>query len=68
MPSFRGSNPADPLLCKRTAGGTGQGADRSIVDPALKKVSLLAQERAQLLAFVRALTAPDAVPAKPVLP
>jgi len=50
------------------AGGTGQGADKSIVDPALKKVTLTPAERAQLIAFVRALTAPDAVPAKPVLP
>ena len=50
------------------AGGTGQGADRSIIDPALKKVTLTPTERAQLIAFVRALTAPDAVPAKPVLP
>ncbi len=25
VPSFRGSNPVDPLICKRTAGDAGQG-------------------------------------------
>lgn len=38
------------------AGGIGQGADRSIVDPALLPVTLTAGERAQLLAFLAALT------------
>ncbi len=39
------------------AGGIGQGADPSIIDPALHKVALTPGERAQLGAFVRALTA-----------
>ena len=50
------------------AGGTGQGADPSIVDPALEKITLSAQERAQLDAFVRSLTdgmAPGQKPAQP---
>ncbi|MEZ4368102.1 MAG: cytochrome c peroxidase [Kofleriaceae bacterium] len=38
------------------AGGVGQGADRSIVDPALAVVELTPTEREQLIAFVRALT------------
>lgn len=38
------------------AGGTSQGADRSIIDPELAAVSLTAEERAQLAAFVAALT------------
>jgi len=51
------------------AGGTGQKADRSIIDPALKKVSLAPKEREQLLAFVRALTdLATPPPAKPPLP
>lgn len=49
------------------AGGIGQGADPSIVD--VKKVSLTAKEREQLVAFVRALTDPSApMPHKPALP
>jgi len=52
------------------AGGTGQGADPSIIDPALHKVVLTKQERAQLLTFVRALTTERNTPppAKPDLP
>jgi cytochrome c peroxidase len=38
------------------AGGVGQGADRSIVDPALEPIALTAAEQAQLLAFLQALT------------
>lgn len=38
------------------AGGTGQGADPSIIDPALTKVTLTSEERANLGAFVEALT------------
>jgi len=38
------------------AGGVGQGADRSIVDPALEPIALTAEEQAQLLAFLQALT------------
>jgi cytochrome c peroxidase len=45
----------DAAIDWHLAGGTGQGADRTIVD--LKPVTLSAQERAQLGAFVRALTA-----------
>ena len=58
----------DEAIDWHLAGGTGQGADRSIIDPALKKVALTPAERSQLGAFVRALTAPDAVAVKPVLP
>jgi cytochrome c peroxidase len=59
----------DAAIDWHLAGGTGQGADPSIIDPALKKVSLTAAERAQLGAFVRALTDTSApVPVKPALP
>ena len=50
------------------AGGTGQGADPSIIDPALKKIALSTQERAQLDAFVRSLTDAMAATQKPALP
>lgn len=43
------------------AGGVGLGADRSIIDPELVPVQLTADERAQLDAFVAALT-PAAAP------
>jgi cytochrome c peroxidase len=46
----------DAAIDWHLAGGTGQGADASIIDPALKKVTLSASEREQLGAFVRALT------------
>ncbi len=46
----------DAAIDWHLAGGTGQGADPSIVDPALKKVALSKVERDQLGAFVRALT------------
>jgi cytochrome c peroxidase len=61
----------DAAIDWHLAGGTGQGADPSIVDPALKKVVLSKQERAQLAAFVRALTGviPEPVPSvAPALP
>lgn len=38
------------------AGGVGQGADRAIIDPALAPIALTADEQAQLLAFLEALT------------
>jgi cytochrome c peroxidase len=59
----------DAAIDWHLAGGTGQGADPSIVDPALKKVSLSPKEREQLGAFVRSLT-DVALPAppKPALP
>lgn len=38
------------------AGGLGQGADATIVDPLLRNVTLTAEERANLGAFVEALT------------
>lgn len=42
------------------AGGVGQGADRTIIDPALAPIALTADERAQLLAFLEALSSrPD---------
>ena len=46
----------DAAIDWHLAGGTGQGADPSIVDPALKKIALTKTERDQLGAFVRALT------------
>ena len=49
-------------------GGTGQGADPSIVDPALTPVTLTTDERAALLAFVRALSAPVVISPPPPLP
>jgi cytochrome c peroxidase len=59
----------DEAIDWHLAGGTGQGADRSIIDPAIKKIALTAAERAQLGAFVRALTDATAqVPRKPALP
>ncbi|MBS1121469.1 MAG: Cytochrome-c peroxidase [Deltaproteobacteria bacterium] len=52
------------------AGGTGQGADPTIIDPPVKKLTLTATERAQLGAFVRALTdlSNRSAPSKPALP
>jgi len=50
-------------------GGTGQGADRSIIDPALAPITLGADERAALIAFVRALSPSPGAPApRPELP
>jgi cytochrome c peroxidase len=46
----------DAAIDWHLAGGTGQGADPSIIDPALKKITLSKSEREQLGAFVRALT------------
>lgn len=56
----------DEAIDWHLAGGTGQGADPSIVE--LKKVTLSAQEREQLGAFVRALTDAMAPNMKPQLP
>jgi cytochrome c peroxidase len=56
----------DEAIDWHLAGGTGQGADPSIVE--LEKVTLTAQERAQLGAFVRALTDGMAPNMKPQLP
>jgi cytochrome c peroxidase len=42
-------------------GGTGQGADPAIIDPALHAITLTAAERGQLLTFLAALT-PEAAP------
>ncbi|HUJ57271.1 MAG TPA: cytochrome c peroxidase [Kofleriaceae bacterium] len=47
----------DAAIDWHLAGGTGQGADPSIIDPALRRVALSPIERAQLGAFVRALAA-----------
>jgi cytochrome c peroxidase len=60
----------DAAIDWHLAGGTGQGADPSIIDPALKKITLTAPEREQLGAFVRALTDTSNRPvaAKPALP
>ena len=50
------------------AGGTGQGADPSLIDPALVKIALTADERANLGAFVEALTETAPPPPPPQLP
>ncbi|MFN0253166.1 MAG: cytochrome-c peroxidase [Kofleriaceae bacterium] len=50
------------------AGGVGQGADPSIIDPALVKVTLTVEERANLGVFVDALTETAPAPAAPALP
>jgi cytochrome c peroxidase len=47
-------------------GGTGHGADPSIID--IKPIALAPIERTQLGAFVAALTAASPLPTKPVLP
>ena len=56
----------DAAIDWHLAGGTGQGADPSIID--LKKVALTDKERMQLGAFVRALTDVMAPTPKPQLP
>jgi cytochrome c peroxidase len=56
----------DEAIDWHLAGGTGQGADPSIVD--LKKISLTPSERAALGAFVRALTADSPAPRPPAMP
>ena len=48
----------DAAIDWHLAGGIGQGADRTIIDPALKAVTLSADERTKLGAFVRALSTP----------
>lgn len=65
-----GSAPTlDAAIDWHLAGGLGQGADPSIIDPALDVIRLTPQERTQLGAFVRALTDPAAPPpAIPALP
>ncbi|MGN6109449.1 MAG: cytochrome-c peroxidase [Kofleriaceae bacterium] len=66
-----GSAPTlDAAIDWHLAGGTGQGADPSIVDPALKKIVLTPTERKQLGAFVEALTDPRdrTAPEAPPLP
>ncbi len=50
------------------AGGRGQGADPSVIDPGLPPVTLTPDERAQLGAFVAALTAAEPPPPRPTLP
>jgi cytochrome c peroxidase len=50
------------------AGGTGQGADRSIIDPALAPIVLAPPEREQLIAFVRALSPEPTHYHRPELP
>ena len=60
----------DAAIDWHLAGGRGQGADPSVIDPALPVITLTPEERAALGAFVRALTpAPDAAAvAPPALP
>ena len=57
----------DAAIDWHLAGGRGQGADPSVIDPGLSPVTLTTSERAQLGAFVAALTA-GAAPARPTLP
>ncbi|MDB4958350.1 MAG: Cytochrome-c peroxidase [Myxococcales bacterium] len=58
----------DAAIDWHLTGGIGQGASRMMIDPALIKLSLTPAERAQLGAFVRALTAPIESSPPPVLP
>jgi len=58
----------DAAIDWHLAGGTGQGADPSIIDPALKPIKLSTDERAKLGAFVRALTNPTPAKPRPTLP
>jgi cytochrome c peroxidase len=58
----------DEAIDYHLAGGTGQGADPSIVDPALKKIALAPAERTQLGTFVRALTDTMAPSPRPEVP
>lgn len=50
------------------AGGRGQQADPSVLDPALAVIALTPEERAALNAFVQALSSPPAAEPKPPLP
>ena len=50
------------------AGGTGQGAGPDVIDPALVPITLTDAERAQLLAFVRALSPASVTFRPPELP
>lgn len=58
----------DAAIDWHLAGGRGHGADPSVIDPGLPPVTLTPEERAQLGAFVRALTAATPAPARPSLP
>jgi cytochrome c peroxidase len=56
----------DDAIAWHLAGGRGQGADPSVIDPALPVITLTPEERSALGAFVRALTpAPDAAAVTP---
>ncbi|HEY4179742.1 MAG TPA: cytochrome c peroxidase [Kofleriaceae bacterium] len=50
------------------AGGVGQKADKSIIDPALTKISLTPDERAALQTYVEGLTEQAPPPTAPALP
>jgi len=69
-PQFHdGSAPQlDAAIDWHLGGGRGQGADPSVIDPGLRPVTLTPEERAQLGAFVRALTSSTPPEGKPVLP
>lgn len=58
----------DAAIDWHLAGGIGQGADPGIVDKGLAKVALTAKERADLGAFVTALTPTGPAPVVPKLP
>jgi cytochrome c peroxidase len=58
----------DAAIDWHLAGGTGQGADRSIIDPALAPIVLAPTEREQLFAFVRALSPEPPAHHRPELP
>lgn len=58
----------DAAIDWHLAGGRGQGADPRVIDPGLVPVTLTPTERAQLGAFVAALTAAGPAPTVPTLP
>lgn len=58
----------DAAIDWHLTGGRGQGADPRVIDPGLVPVTLTPGERAQLGAFVAAITAAGAAPTPPPLP
>lgn len=58
----------DAAIDWHLAGGRGQGADPSVIDPGLPPVVLTPEERVQLGAFVRALSSAAPAPERPALP
>lgn len=58
----------DAAIDWHLAGGRGQNADPSIIDPALTKVTLTPEQRSQLGAFVQALASKQGPAPAPTLP